>query len=414
MPKQKRKRKKESQSILGVRKISKNNQHEIKRIQDALVIFDESAPTHICAQDERAEDDAEKHESQSSISISAALDHLSRNRSKEVLQDELKRLKCRDAASKEALRRAEDEIILSSQCQSEFAMLYSRTQTGSLGSSPYVVLDDSQSCDVCENKNSMQIEQDSELVCRECGYTKPFVEYTLGNLSITEPREFYSCSYKRLNHLMDYLQHLQAKEEAPVPQNIITDVRRHLLQISGGSLDILRDRAPKRYILDQISQCIKGSRYPKRFGARTVQIMHKVLQVSIPRLLHGQIREIKNKFRYLSMLYFKFAPLERRNFLSYPFTAWILIDLICPKHALLDYIQLLKNLPKLRIQENTVRRIFRHLGWPFRDIPWKLIRTSRTDTRWKPEANRQLVDQSKNSLQNRRSIRVRLSGIKRK
>lgn len=422
MPSKKRKRKNPSQSVMGVLKIQKQNQDEMKMIRSALQIYDhDDAETPVAvidrgdhattmsSEDGQVEAISETKQQCLIGSISASFEHISRDRGRRVLHEELQRLECRDSASGEAIRRATTELILSSQCQSEFAMLYSRTRIGSLGETPYVILDEQRHCEMCKSEVSMSVvESLSELVCEECGFTKPFVEYTLGNLSITEPREFYSCSYKRLNHLLDYLQHLQAKEEAPVPENLLADVKRHLLDVSGGSLDNLRQRAPKRYILDQISRCIKGSKYPKRFGARTVQIMKNVLNVDIPRLLHGEVRQIKNKFRYLSMLYFKFAPQERRNFLSYPFAAWILIDLVSPGHALLDYIQLLKNLPKLRAQENTVRRIFAHLRWPFKIIPWKDIRASRFNNQDQAQGN--ALDLSEKSG----SVCVRVLGIKRK
>lgn len=419
MPLKKRKRKQPSQSVLGVLKLRRQNQDEIKTIQSALDAYNQAQTDTV--QSVALDSDAtvksydespvqNQHKSDSSCligSISEAFDDITRNRGRRVLHKELQRLECRDAASREAIRRADEELILSSQCQSEFAMLYSRTRAGSIGESPYVVLNEQRRCEMCKSDVAMTtVEPLSELVCEECGYTKPFVEYTLGNLSITEPREFYSCSYKRLNHLLNYLQHLQAKEEAPVPEILKRDVKRHLLVVGGGSLDNLRKHAPKRYILDQISGCIRGSKYPKRFGSRTVQIMKEVLGLEIPRLLHGEVRQIKTKFRYLSMLYFKFAPQERRNFLSYPFAAWILIDLVSPGHALLDYIQLLKNLPKLRAQENTVRRIFSHLKWPFKNIPWKSIRSSRL--------NYSGCSSALALSENHGSVRVRLSGIKRK
>lgn len=439
MPGKKRKRKLSSQSVMGVRRIRKQNQEEMIKIQDALNAYTHSGPAasssapvpkprrmttrfslkeNSIVQD--ADLDPETNNEASSLlpspMLSEAFENISRTRGQHVLREELKRLQCRDSASEEAIRRAEHEIILSSQCQSEFAMLYSRTQTGSIGKSPYVVLDDSNECETCGSDSSMRIDEvSSELVCDDCGYTKPFVEYTLGNLSITEPREFYSCSYKRLNHLLDFLQHLQAKEEAPVPKNLLSDAHDRLMKASNGSLDLLKSKAPKRYVLDQISQCIKGSKFPKRFGARTVQIMKEVLKVDVPKLLHGEVRQIKSKFRYLAMLYFKFAPQERRNFLSYPFTAWVLIDLVHPGHPLLDYIQLLKNLPKLKIQENTVRRIFKHLGWTFRSIPWKAIRMSRIDESWKSMSASSTSPSfsSSYSAQEGGTRAVRVSGIKR-
>lgn len=411
-----RKRKKTSQSVISVLKIQKKSNGEIKHIEKALLSY---------------QNNETKTKRDKATRVSDALKCLERNRESRILQIELKRLECKQIASQEAIRRANSEMILSSQCQSEYAMLYSKTQNGSLGSDPYVVLNRAHVCEACGEENTMETEDNSsERVCHVCGYAVPVIEYTLGNLSVTEPREFYSGSYKRLNHLLDYLQHLQAKEEAPVPENLLTDVKMHLQKIkrnnSNKTLKASFEKVPKRYILDQISQCIKGSKYPKRFGSRVVQIMKKALGVNIPHLLHGEMREIKMKFRYLSDLYFKFAPIERRNFLSYPFAAWILIDLVSPNHPLLDYIQLLKNLPKLRSQENTVRRIFKHLGWIFRDIPWKHIRATRLFFRQdKPNdqtsandaSNLTLIreeDEKDNSPQDLGvALRVRLGGIKR-
>ena len=144
-----------------------------------------------------------------------------------LLERESKRLDCKLKASEEALRRAQSAEIPSSQCQSEFAMLFSQTDAGARGKGSYVNIQDERICPYCKIAADF-IEREGEIRCRKCGWNREYMECTMNSLAQGETRDFRAGSYKRINHFLDYLQHLQAKEETIPPETLVQELKNHI------------------------------------------------------------------------------------------------------------------------------------------------------------------------------------------
>lgn len=288
-----------------------------------------------------------------------------------LLERESKRLDCKLKASEEALRRAQSAEIPSSQCQSEFAMLFSQTDAGARGKGSYVNIQDERICPYCKIAADF-IEREGEIRCRKCGWNREYMECTMNSLAQGETRDFRAGSYKRINHFLDYLQHLQAKEETIPPETLVQELKNHIIN----ELHLSLESCP-RFVLDRIVEYVKKNKFQRRYTVRSVQLYHYVFQSTSEKLLHSDIRNLKSKFKMLLALYYKYVPTSRKNFLSYPFCAFCLIRLIHPKHRLLEFVQMLKNLPKLQPQAEIVQKIFVTLGWEFAPIPWTHIRETR-------------------------------------
>lgn len=346
----------------NVIRISRRDEEDLKTIQNAIV-SQENIVSHSSA-----------IQSASELKVAPSSGEFMQyhaRRQMALLEREQTRLSCKLRASEEALRRATLAEIPSSQCQSEFAMLFAQTDAGSRGVGDYVRIQNDTECPFCSIPAEI-VESYGEIICPKCGWNTEYMECTMNSLALGESRDFRAGSYKRINHFLDYLQHLQAKEETTPPAELIQGLKAHIIE----TLNLDR-KTPPRYVIDRIVDFVKAKKFPRRFAVRAVQLYHYVFDSSSVKLLHSDIRNLKSKFKMLLALYYKFVPTSRKNFLSYPFCAYCLIRLIHPEHVLLEFVQMLKNLPKLQPQAEIVKRIFQHLGWEFPPIPWTHIRQTR-------------------------------------
>ena len=73
--------------------------------------------------------------------------------------------------------------------------------------------------DLCPHCNVpyLQSTEESMLVCPDCSESKPFMDTSAATVAYGDEVEFTSFSYKRINHLNEWLNHFQAKEATPVP-----------------------------------------------------------------------------------------------------------------------------------------------------------------------------------------------------
>ncbi len=88
-------------------------------------------------------------------------------------------------------------------------------------------LDTEMTCDKCKAPYVV-VARESSLVCESCGVSRSFMEMSESNMSYeqeiaTDVVNYFA--YKRLNHMSEWLNSLQAKENTEIPPEIIEAVR---------------------------------------------------------------------------------------------------------------------------------------------------------------------------------------------
>jgi hypothetical protein len=213
---------------------------------------------------------------------------------------------------------------------------------------------DTDVCTVCGGATTTDAEE-STLLCVDCGATDQFVDTTFSNVAFGQDIEFTSFSYKRVNHLKEFLNHLQAKELAPLPAKVVQDVMQYLFE--------KRLRDPDKLTFDQVKAAQKALGM-RRYYDQTMQLWCRVtgkpplrLEPVVEEKLHLLFVQIQAPFE-------KHCPPSRKNFLSYPYCIFKFCQLL-KYHNLLPYLPLLKGKDKLKAQEVIFEKICAELGWEF-------------------------------------------------
>ena len=95
-----------------------------------------------------------------------------------------------------------------------------------------------------------------------------------------------------------------------------------------------------------------------------VDIYCKILNMKKPLLSQEQKVYLEKMFHEIQPVFTECCPKTRRNFLSYPYVAYKLLQLL-DLQEFLPFITLLKSKAKIREQEDIFKKICCVLGWNF-------------------------------------------------
>jgi hypothetical protein len=194
-------------------------------------------------------------------------------------------------------------------------------------------------------------------ICTNCGFTSQHTDCTILTTCKSYELEYNSFAYKRLNHFRDTLRNIQCKNNKHVPQsvlhNIMDELYKKKIQIDNVTIEDIR------LIVKQL--------HIREFYNTTVQIWCKITGNS-NLCLHPQIEE-KLVLMFISIqdAFHKVCPLERKNFLSYPYCLYKFCQLLNYKE-LLHFFPLLKSKKKLQQQEHIFKQICKYKQWDFISI----------------------------------------------
>lgn len=211
--------------------------------------------------------------------------------------------------------------------------------------------------DICDSCNVPLVKDldDIYLFCPQCGSTKPFIDTTTNALSFGDELEFNSFSYQRANHLVEWLNHLQSKQSCEVPEKTIKEVMGILFDMGfrkAKSIKFVDVRAAQKKLEGKKYYDCSMTIYCKITGSDPV--------VLDPEL----IEKIKLMFKRLQSPFMRRCPKGRKNFLSYSYVLYKLLQLL-GQDELLEFFSLLKGKNKLNLQEEIFEKICADLNWPF-------------------------------------------------
>ncbi len=211
-------------------------------------------------------------------------------------------------------------------------------------------------CKGCNSSNIFIDSQQSTEVCKDCGLS----EYFLGEeLTYKEEREncekIVNNSYKRDNHLNEWILQFQGQETTNIPDDVIEQLRAEFKKQK------IKDVTEITHT--KVKQLLKKLRLSKYYEHATyiTNILNGLNPPSMPNQLEERLRYM---FKEIQDPFEKHCPKNRSNFLSYSYVLYKFCELL-EEDEYLPYFPLLKSKEKLRQQDVIWKGICGELKWEY-------------------------------------------------
>jgi ribosomal protein S27AE len=198
-------------------------------------------------------------------------------------------------------------------------------------------------------------EQQSDMICTECGYTEYFLSEELGFKEEQEIEKNVVYSYKRENHFNEWISQFQAKESTSVPEEVIGQLRTEFRKMKIKNLDEITHEKV-RALLKKLD---KNKYY--EHAPYIATILGGVTPPTMNQDLEGRLRLM---FHKIQAPFEKHKPAARKNFLSYSYVLYKMCELLS-EDRYLPCFPLLKSKEKLYIQDQIWKKICEELEWEF-------------------------------------------------
>lgn len=206
-------------------------------------------------------------------------------------------------------------------------------------------------CPNCYN-NINQIIVDNKLVCKFCGFSKN--ETLFCSPENNDINKKISYPYKRLNHLKECLNQLQAKETISIPDNIKNKIIKELIKKK------IKIEDAKYEDVNNIVKFLKLNKYYDHYIYITVLITGKQ-----PLTLKKQEeKDIIIMFQNILNAYESIDVKKRVNFLNYYYVLHKIFQ-IKNNQEFIKYCPLLKSTDKLIQQDMIWKQICKKLNWRY-------------------------------------------------
>lgn len=212
-------------------------------------------------------------------------------------------------------------------------------------------------CDECGGRLVTHLDL-SALVCTQCGVSHQYIETGMRSISYDEEvtRDTKSqFSYKRLTHLTQWIDSLQAKENTNIPDELVDAVRQ---EFKKHRLTSKSDITPQR--VKSFLKKLNMSRFYEHTN-HIVNIINGAPALRIPQDLEDRI---KIMFLQIQHPFERHRPKQRKNFFSYGYVLYKLCQLL-GEDEYLPLFPLLKSIEKLRVQDDIWKNICAELKWEF-------------------------------------------------
>lgn len=200
----------------------------------------------------------------------------------------------------------------------------------------------------------------SDLVCSTCGKTSRYDDLTVFSaFSHAEKKDgvtfVNNLAYKRINHFCEWLNSLQGKESADIPQDVIDAVR---AEFKKNRASTSKDIKPSK-----VREHLKKLRLNKYYeNVHTIaNILCGVPSPKLPKSLETKLKEM---FVEVQSPFDASKPANRKNFLSYSYVLHKFCELL-GEDEYLPFFPLLKSPEKLYAQDEIWKKMCGILRWEF-------------------------------------------------
>lgn len=195
------------------------------------------------------------------------------------------------------------------------------------------------------------------------GYTYCSVCHTMENMIVDHdkpsykdpPKEITYFSYKRINHLNEWLNQIQGKETTEIPEEIYDKI---LLEIKKQRITNMADLS-----YDKVKRILKQLKVHKYYE-HIPHIINRLNGLPMPNFSTELEEKLRTMFKHIQTPFLKHAPTMRKNFLSYSFCLHKFLQLL-EKDEYLSYFCLLKSRDKLQAQDKIWKKICEEVKWQF-------------------------------------------------
>jgi len=261
------------------------------------------------------------------------------------------------AASSRSARRRQQDIDPVIEAKQKSLLEKAQHTLGAKEPLATIVSDDAV-CGSCGSVHVRTITSRSTIVCTACGYSSLFLDASVSSLSFGDGDSFsnsQSFSYLRSNHFGDWLARVQAKESYIVPDETIVEVMQGLRDEGVAPKDVTR----KRVLKVMWRKKMKSKNY-----AHVSQVVARITGSPPPRLSNEQDELAKLIFAAIQEPFARHAPPNRKNFLSYGYCLYRILELLGADELLRD-LSLLSGKGKVAAQDDIMEKIFSDL-----DLEW--------------------------------------------
>jgi hypothetical protein len=169
------------------------------------------------------------------------------------------------------------------------------------------------------------------------------------------PKEITYFSYKRINHLNEWLNQIQGKETTEIPEEIYDKI---LLEIKKQRITNMAELT-----YDKVKQILKQLKVHKYYE-HIPHIIHRLNGLPMPNFSQELEEKLRTMFKQIQTPFLKHSPPKRKNFLSYSYVLHKFLQLL-EKDDYLVFFQLLKSRDKLALQDKIWQKICEEVQWQF-------------------------------------------------
>lgn len=228
------------------------------------------------------------------------------------------------------------------------------------GHAARVVMSTRDECPHCGPSSHLLVcSRESVLTCHTCGYSMAYLDTTSASISFEDTTPFSQYSYKRVNHYMQWVHLIQAKESHKVPDDVLEQVMRYMYDVKGV-------REPTEVTPPLVHIALRQLRL-KRAYDHVSQITARISGVQAPRVDAATEVKLKNMFLRIQPAFQRHAK-GRTNFISYSYVLYQSFRILGLDH-MVDNIVLLKGREKLEANHLIFKDMCKDLGWKAYDLP---------------------------------------------
>lgn len=215
--------------------------------------------------------------------------------------------------------------------------------------------DSKDKCLNCSSSNRNIMLNDGLIFCNDC--------CTIENIIIDHdrpsykdpPKEISYFAYKRINHFNEWISQIQGKEQTDINPDIYDAI---LVEIKKQKIINMADLTHAK--IKEILKKLKINKYYEH----APHIINKLNGMPIPHFEPDLEEKLRTMFKLIQPPFLKYAPPERKNFLSYSYCIHKMVQLL-GRDEYLPNFPLLKSREKLHQQDVIWKKICEELKWSF-------------------------------------------------
>lgn len=169
------------------------------------------------------------------------------------------------------------------------------------------------------------------------------------------PKEISFFAYKRSNHLNEWISQIQGKETTEIPEEVYDKI---LMELKKQRISNMANITQKK-----IKSILKNLGMNKYYE-HAAHIVNRLTGMPMKQLSPELEEQLRNMFKMIQTPFLKYAPKNRKNFLSYSFVLHKLVQLL-GKDEYLECFSLLRSKEKLYAQDMVWKKICEELNWEF-------------------------------------------------